>query len=184
MRYVKKIKFFIVLLLSCISLNTLSEGINIDSSTVSIDYQKGLINARYSVQLNPTLEQALNRGIPLFFNLSCGIIQTRWYWFNKKIYSSEQERKLTFNPLTRSYRFYLGSVYVTYNSLSEALLAVGQVSNWVLGEGNLLKKGEAYQATLQLKLDVSQLPKPFQIDAIANTDWTLSSTPYQWIIKP
>ncbi|MBU6467724.1 MAG: DUF4390 domain-containing protein [Betaproteobacteria bacterium] len=184
MRYVKKFKIFLILLVTGTVFNTFADGIRVDPSSILVDYQKGTINARYDVQLNSTLEQALTRGIPLFFSLNCEIIQSRWYWFDKKLYSSQQERKLTFNPLTRSYRFYVGSVYVTYNTLDEALQAVGQVSSWALGEANLLKKNETYQATLQLKLDVSQLPKPFQIDAIANNDWNLSSSPYQWTLKP
>jgi hypothetical protein len=184
MRYAKKIKLIFIIILSSLSLNIWAEGIAIDPSTVVVDSQQGLISARYSVQLNNTLEQALNRGIPLVFSLSCDVIQARWYWFDKKVYSSQQDRKLTFNPLTRTYRFYLGPVYVSYDSLSEALQAVGQISNWSLGEPNLLKKNETYQAILQLKLDVSQLPKPFQIDAIANSDWTLTSKQYQWMIKP
>ncbi|KXW55930.1 DUF4390 domain-containing protein [Ferrovum sp. PN-J185] len=184
MRYAKKIKLFFIILLTGLALNSWAEGITIDSSTVTVDSQQGIISARYTIQLNNTLEQGLNRGIPLIFSLNCDVIQSRWYWFDKKVYSSQQDRKLTFNPLTRTYRFYLGPVYVSYDSLSEALQAVGQISNWSLGEPNLLKKNETYQATLQLKLDVSQLPKPFQIDAIANSDWTLSSKQYQWIIKP
>ena len=31
-----------------------------------------------------------------------------------------------------------------------------------------------------MKLDVTQLPKPLQVNALTNEDWNLESVPYRW----
>jgi len=35
-----------------------------------------------------------------------------------------------------------------------------------------------------LRLDASQLPKPFQINALASRDWSLQSEWYRWSFVP
>lgn len=35
-----------------------------------------------------------------------------------------------------------------------------------------------------MRLDVTQLPKPLQVNALTNEDWNLESEPYRWEILP
>ena len=37
------------------------------------------------------------------------------------------------------------------------------------------KEGASYQVKVRMRLDVTQLPKPFQVNAINDSDWHLSS---------
>ena len=47
-----------------------------------------------------------------------------------------------------------------------------------------LKRDASYQAAVRMRLDTSQLPKPFQVNAIASRDWTLTSDWHRWSIGP
>ena len=47
-----------------------------------------------------------------------------------------------------------------------------------------LTKGARYDAAVRLRLDVTQLPKPFQINALASRDWSLQSEWYRWSFVP
>ncbi|MEO7854896.1 MAG: DUF4390 domain-containing protein, partial [Rubrivivax sp.] len=38
-----------------------------------------------------------------------------------------------------------------------------------------LTSGARYDAAVRLRLDVNQLPKPFQVNALASREWTLAS---------
>jgi hypothetical protein len=38
-----------------------------------------------------------------------------------------------------------------------------------------VRAGETYNASVRMQLDVALMPKPFQIDAVNNRDWNLSS---------
>jgi hypothetical protein len=42
----------------------------------------------------------------------------------------------------------------------------------------------SYQAGIRMRLDTTQLPKPFQLNAIASRDWTLASDWHRWMITP
>lgn len=48
----------------------------------------------------------------------------------------------------------------------------------------LVKKREVYLAGLRLKLDLAQLPKPLQLNALASKDWNLDSEWYRWNVNP
>ena len=43
---------------------------------------------------------------------------------------------------------------------------------------------QGLEASLRMRLDTAQLPKPFQLNAIASRDWTLASDWHRWIFTP
>jgi hypothetical protein len=47
-----------------------------------------------------------------------------------------------------------------------------------------LKKRDGYQAGLRMKLDLAQLPKPLQLNALASKDWNLDSEWHRWNVTP
>ena len=48
----------------------------------------------------------------------------------------------------------------------------------------LPKKNGDYIAAVRMRLDVTQLPKPLQVNALATEDWSLDSDWYRWIVQP
>lgn len=48
----------------------------------------------------------------------------------------------------------------------------------------LVKKREVYQAGLRMRLDLAQLPKPLQVNALASKDWNLDSEWHRWNLNP
>ena len=53
-----------------------------------------------------------------------------------------------------------------------------------LAEPGALGKGAAYVAELRMRLDTSQLPRPFQVSAVGSRDWSVSSEWHRWTITP
>ncbi len=47
-------------------------------------------------------------------------------------------------------------------------------------EAGTLKKDSTYTAALRLRLDTTQLPKPFQINALGSREWNIGSDWYRW----
>jgi hypothetical protein len=41
-----------------------------------------------------------------------------------------------------------------------------------------------YEAAVRLRLDTTQLPKPFQISALTSRDWSLQSDWVRWSFTP
>lgn len=47
-----------------------------------------------------------------------------------------------------------------------------------------LRRDETYVGAVRLRLDTSQLPKPFQVNALGSREWQLSSDWYRWTLRP
>lgn len=170
------------LLLCCVG--SWAEGIVVREAKVFAGDDGYFVNAEFDLELTPALEEALSRGVPLTFQVSLDVIEPRWYWFDKEVATLRQERRISFNPLTRAYRFSIGSLYLSFNSLQDALQSLTRLNRVRIGGPGSLRKGGHYEARLQMKLDVAQLPKPFQVDALSSNDWNLTSRPLTWKIAP
>lgn len=162
-----------------------AEGIDVSRAMLVAAEEGYFLEADFGVVLNPTLEDALNKGVPLYFLLEFEIIRPRWYWLNDKVVDTRQQYRLSYNALTRQYRLGVGSLFHNFSALSEALDFLSRVRRrrQVLEPG-ALTKGNTYTAGVRMRLDVSQLPKPFQLNALASRDWNFGSEWYRWSVTP
>ena len=133
------------------------------------------LDADFDFELPYVLEDAVNRGIALYFVIDFELYRERWYWFDRQLAQRSLTYRLTYSALTRQYRLARGSLALPFDSLAEALNAMRRVRGWKVLERGTLKPDEDYRAQLRMRLDTSQLPKPFQINAFTNRDWTLAS---------
>jgi hypothetical protein len=183
MPFFRKIKSFLFALL-LVSATAGAEGIGVKSATISPGDSGYVFNAEFSLELTPTLENMLDRGIPLTFLVRVEVQEARWYWFNRSVVKLGQERRIIYNPITRSWRYSIGSLYLSFTSLADALRAISRVEGMPLLPMGGLVKGHSYKVQASMELGVEQLPKPFQIDAISSSDWRLESVPLQWSYTP
>lgn len=134
-----------------------------------------LLDAQFDFELPAVLEDAVNRGIALYFVVDFELFRTRWYWFDRRLVAESLTYRLTYTPLTRQYRLARGTLAQPFDTLAEALATLRRVRNWKVADADLLHKGDEYRAQTRMRLDTSQLPKPFQITALTNRDWSLAS---------
>src|SRR5687767_12307364 len=100
--------------------NAFAQGVDVRKPTVTIEDNAFVLDAHFDITLTPTLEDALNKGVPLYFLLEFELIRPRWYWFNDRVVSLHQQYRLQYNALTRQYRLGVGNLYQNYASLPEA----------------------------------------------------------------
>lgn len=132
--------------------------------------------ADFSFELNHGLEDAITHGVPLYFTTEVVITRPRWYWFDEKAVNTSQTMRISYNVLTRQYSVaVLGSLQQNFSTLQEALALVHRPNRWVVAERDALKRGATYRVSVRMRLDVAQLSKPFQVNALNNSDWRLSS---------
>lgn len=143
-----------------------------------------VLDADIDIVLSAPLEDALNKGIPLYFLLDFELVRSRWYWFNDKVISREQPYRLSFSALTRQYRIGVGAFYQNFPTLAEALQVMSKVRRREDLDAGTLSKGTTYTAGLRLRLDTSQLPKPFNLNALGSREWSLGSEWYRWTVTP
>ncbi len=163
-----------------------TEGIHVKSAELSLNGGEYYLEANFEVGLTPTLEDALNKGLPLHFVFEFELIHPRWYTaylWNKSVAALSQRHRLSYNALTRQYRLSFGSLHQNFDKLNDALALLGRVRPRFVVDADALDEGKVYEAVIRLRLDVSQLPKPFQINALASRDWNLSSEWFRWNLK-
>lgn len=161
-----------------------SEGIDVRNAALVAGEEGYFLEADFEITLNPTLEDALNKGVPLYFLLEFEVIRPRWYWFNEKVLNAQQTYRLAYNALTRQYRLGFGSLFQNFSALSEAIDFLSRVRRRQVLEPGVLDKGNTYTAGVRMRLDVSQLPKPFQLNALASRDWNFGSEWHRWSVTP
>ena len=161
-----------------------ADTIAVRSAELRVDEDTYVLNAEFDLAINPTLEEALQKGVPLYFLLEFEVIRPRWYWFNEKLLKTQQQYRLSYNALTRQYRLGVGSLFHNFSALPEALDFLSRVRRRQVLEPGMLDKGNTYIAGVRMRLDVSQLPKPFQLNALASRDWNFGSEWYHWSVTP
>ena len=161
-----------------------AQGITIRNATVEAGEDGYQLDADFDIQLSPRLEEAVNRGVALYFVAEFELTRPRWYWFDEKPVQLSKTYKITYTPLLRQYRLTVGNIYQNFTRLEEVVRVLARVRGWPAAEKGSLRKEGPYQAQIRMRLDTSQLPKPFQLDAVGSRDWNLSSDWYRWNVTP
>ncbi len=172
-----------------------AEGIEINKVEARLTDEGYLLSADFKINLPQPVEEALKRGVTLYFVSELSVERSRWYWLDTEIESYQQTTKLSFNTLTQQYRIFRGGLFQSFFELKDALRVVGHqtappvaaslLDNTTGGYfSRLTKKGSQIGAFASMRLDLSQLPKPLQVNALTNDQWNVESKRYHWDISP
>lgn len=178
---VKQLIFCCLLALSFFSAAASAEGIKITSVELERADNDWLLNATFKIELSPGLEDAVQKGVVLYFQTEFDLIRSRWYWFDEKSAIAQRQTRLSYQPLTQQYRIASEGFTFSAKTISEALQAVGSIGGWRVIDNNQIDPTKPYTAGLRMTLDLSKLPKPFQVNALNNRDWSVSS---DWLRFP
>ncbi|QWD68339.1 DUF4390 domain-containing protein [Polynucleobacter sp. VK25] len=179
-RRIKQFLFLSLMVLGVLSTTVSAEGIKIKSFELEKVDNDWLLNATFQIELSPGLEDAVQRGVVLYFQTDFDLIRSRWYWFDEKSALVQRQTRLSYQPLTQQYRIASEGFTFSAKTIAEALQAVGSVGGWRVIDGSQLDSSKSYTASMRMTLDLSKLPKPFQVNALNNRDWNVSSDWYRF----
>ena len=157
-----------------------ADTITVRSAELRSEEDGYYLNAEFELTFNPTLEEALQKGVPLYFVLELDVIRPRWYWFDDKLVTYSTTYRVSYVPLTRQYRVQTGLLTHNYESLEEVERLISRATSRLVARRDQLPRGTRLEAALRLRLDVNQLPKPFQVNALALREWSLQSDWHRW----
>ena len=153
---------------------------------LSVNRQDGsmVLNVQLKLELGPVLEDALVKGLAVHFVAEAEVMRDRWYWTDRKVGSVVRYYRLAFQPLTRRWRLNVstepisgtglaGSISQNFDTLSEALGVIRRQSGWKVADMADVNPEARQYINYAFKLDVSQLPRPFQIASGNQADWNL-----------
>ena len=145
------------------------------------------LSALVRFDLPPVVEDALLKGIPMFFVVEADIYRDRWYWTDPRVASAARTIRVAYQPLTRRWRVNIASGLIAssaglratlnqnYETLPEALSAIQRVARWKIADAGDVDPEASYKLDFSFRLDLSQLPRPFQIGVAGQRDWNISA---------
>lgn len=141
-----------------------------------------LLSAATRFELPAVVDDALAKGIPMFFVAEATLLRDRWYWYDKRMATASRHMRLSYHPLTRRWRLQVSATPIgnsglalgqTFDTREEALAAVQRISRWKIAEPGESDPDGRYSVDFRFRLDVSQLPRPFQIGAVGQAEWNI-----------
>lgn len=162
-----------VLALAALPAHAQPQGIELTHLTV--DRQEGGLVLDFSarVGLSRPVEDAVQRGVPLYFVAQADLFRHRWYWRDAHIATATRTWRLSYQPLSDSWRVTLGGLSQTFGSLREALNSLAGSAGWKIADAGQTEPGDRYYVEFSYRLDTSQLPRPMQFGLGNESDWSL-----------
>jgi hypothetical protein len=146
-----------------------------------------VVSAQLAFELPTAVEEALLKGVPLFFVNEAEVLRERWYWSDKKISVAERHFRLAYQPLTRRWRLNVTAgagrdaglglaLNQSFDTLTQVLSVIKRISRWKIADASELDLNQKYKIEFRFRLDLNQLPRPFQIGALGQSDWDIAAT--------
>jgi hypothetical protein len=127
-----------------------------------------------NLTLSKAVEDALRRGVPVYFVAQASVYKSRWYWRDERLSRVARSWRLSYQPLTSAWRVSLGAFSQSYPSLEEALTAVTRLSHWRVADSGVTDPDANFYVEFNYHLDASQLPRPMQLDLAAQAEWHIA----------
>lgn len=148
------------------------------------------LNARLGLAPHGAVQDALLKGVPLYFVWEATVLRERWYWTDRRVAAQRRVLRLAYQPLTRLWRVSLSTdnvggtggaglqyaLHQNHDTLEDALAAIGRVSRWRLAEAGQLEPGAEHHVVFDFRLDLTLLPRPFQIGLGSQAEWSMQLT--------
>ena len=154
---------------------------------LKMERQEGALtlSADWQFDLPNVLEDALIKGITLYFVTEVDVRQERWYFYNQRVAHAERHVRLFYQPLTRRWRVNISpqpfsasglgmNIGQSYETAEEAFNAVRRITPWRVANLSDINWDAKPTVTLNFKLDLTQLPRPLQIGAAGHSDWNIA----------
>jgi hypothetical protein len=153
-----------------------ADGIEIIQAHIESTEEGYRLSTTFAFDLTRDLEEVITRGVPLYFTTDVELTRPRWYWFDEKTITTSQTVRISYNVLTRQFHAAIvGHLQQSFPTLEDALTMVRRPGRWLIADRDMLQPGQLYRAAVRMRLDLAQLPKPFQVHALNSSDWRLSS---------
>lgn len=146
-----------------------------DLVTLALQRQDGdlLLDFEARVALPKLVEDALQRGVPVYFVAQATLYRYRWYWRDERIARVQRVWRIAYQPLTSNWRLGFGGFNQTFASLGEALGAASRSSRWKVADLSQIEPDTHYYLEFSWRLDNSQLPSPMQLGLGGQSEWAL-----------
>lgn len=148
----------------------------VELPSILVQRRESELTLDFAVRLNlpRTVEEALQRGVPVYFVAQATLLRNRWYWRDERVSRVARTWRVVYQPLTSTWRVGIGAISQSYASLNEALGAITRTSGWKLADLAQLDPDARHYVEFSFRLDTAQLPSPMLIGLTGPSDWQIS----------
>lgn len=190
-RWRQRVVFILIAL--CCGLGWADTAVEMQALKVERSEQDVYVSVNWRFEMPSALEDALLKGIPLYFVTEVDIARERWYFYDKRVAHAERHVRVSYLPLTRRWRINVSpqpfsagglgmSLAQTYDSLDEAMTAVRRLVQWRVAHAADVESDAKQTLAIHFRLDLTQLPRPLQIGAAGQNDWNISLSKTQRLV--
>ena len=151
-----------------------AEHIEVTALEVIRDEEGVFLNYGVDIDLSRSVEDALTKGVPLFFVAEAQVYRDRWWWRDRRVGDAVRVWRLAYQPLTSSYRVTFGNLSQTYATRAEAMSAISRATRWKIAEGGQMDPDSHHYMEFSFRLDTNLLPRPMQIGVGGQAEWQIS----------
>jgi hypothetical protein len=155
-----------------------ARGQGVELAALDTSEADGALSLDFAVRvtLPKAVEDALHRGVPLYFAAEAQLFRSRWYWRDERVARVARSWRVAYQPLTNTWRVGLGGLHQTHDTLAEALGAASRSAGWKLVDLSRIDPDSSYYIEFSYRLDTTQLPGPMQfgLGGLGGAgDWTV-----------
>jgi hypothetical protein len=147
----------------------------VDLATLQLQRQDGELTLDFDARLtlSKSVEDAMQRGVPVYFVAEAALYRSRWYWRDERVARVQRSWRVAYQPLTSTWRVGFGGFNQSFQTLAEALTVVSRSSRWKVADLSQLDPDSKYYLEFSYRLDSSQLPSPMQLGLGSQAEWVL-----------
>ncbi len=151
---------------------------NVELPTVRTSRGDGTLDLEFAARLSlpRAVEDALHRGVPVYFVAEAQLLRSRWYWRDERVARVHRSWRVAYQPLTGTWRVGLGALNQTYPNLTEALAAASRSAGWKLADLSQIDPDKNYYVEFSYRIDNTQLPGPMQFSLGGQNDWVIGAS--------
>lgn len=175
------------LILLCLPLALHADEIDLRNVSLTLSEDgRILLDASIAFNLNDTVSEALENGVPLTFETH---VQMRsadaWIW-ESDVVEHRLRTILLYRPLSGMYelRNLTGSEHLSFATRGAALRTLGNIVAMPVVERDSLDLDQDYLVRIEVRLDIEALPLPMRPLAYLQRDWWVASEPWEWRLRP
>jgi hypothetical protein len=187
MRRIAPLKFLLIVLghvLALAALAARADEIEVREARL-VPTEEGIaLDAEFAFDFSQRLAEAVANGVPLYFVVEFELTRPRWWWFDEKAAAKRLQLRLSYHALSRQYRLSTGLLQQNFATLEEVLNVLRRVRGWPVVERRAVLSDALYEAAVRMRLDVTLLPKPFQVSALTSRDLNLESPWQRFSYRP
>jgi len=158
-------------------------GVAVKNAEIMLQGDSYALSADIDYRLSARAKEALQNGVPLYWDVHIKTLQHRDYFWDSTLSSTGLRYRIQYHALLNMYRVRNegdGELY-NFSTLSAALDSMATIRDFRVLERSAYVPGKRYAVGIKVTLDRDALPLPLRPIAYTNPQWYLSS---DWTLWP